>query len=45
VLGDQTDATAEKGEQLFDAASDQLVQLCEWLDAQTFEDLLPKERV
>jgi len=45
VLGDQTDATAEKGEQLFEAASDQLVRLCEWLDAQAFEDLLPKERV
>ncbi|QHS15870.1 creatininase family protein [Halopenitus persicus] len=43
VLGDQTDATAEKGEQLFEAATDQLVQLCEWLDDQPFEDLLPKE--
>jgi len=45
VFGDQTDATAEKGEQLFEAATDQLVQLCEWLDAQDFEDLLPKGRV
>jgi creatinine amidohydrolase len=45
VLGDQTDATAEKGEQLFEAATDQLVQLCEWLDDQPFEDLLPKKHV
>lgn len=45
VLGDQTDATAETGERLFEAATDQLVQLCEWLDAQAFEALLPKERV
>lgn len=39
VLGDQTDATAEKGEQLFDAATQQLVRLCQWLDAQPFEEL------
>ncbi|WP_096391520.1 creatininase family protein [Halopenitus persicus] len=45
VLGDQTDATAEKGERLFEAATDQLVQLCEWLDDQPFEDLLPKDHV
>jgi creatinine amidohydrolase len=45
VLGDQTDATAEKGAELFEAASDQLVNLCEWLDAQAFEDLLPEPRV
>jgi creatinine amidohydrolase len=45
VLGDQTDATAEKGEQLYEAATAQLVQLCEWLDAQDFQDLLPKDRV
>ena len=45
VLGDQTDATAEKGERLFEAASDQLVNLCEWLDAQAFEDLMPKDHV
>lgn len=31
VFGDQTDATAAKGNQLFDAASDQLVEFCEWL--------------
>jgi len=45
VLGDQTDATAEKGAELFDAATDQLVQLCEWLDEQAFADLLPSEHV
>lgn len=45
VLGDQTDATAEKGEQLFEAATDQLVQLADWLDEQPFEALMPKEHV
>jgi creatinine amidohydrolase len=45
VLGDQTDATAETGEALFEAATDQLVQLCEWLDEQRFEDLLPADHV
>ena len=45
VLGDQTDSTAEKGEQLFEAASEQLVQLCEWLVDQPFADLLPAEHV
>jgi len=42
VLGDQTDATAEKGQRLFEAASDQLVRLCEWLDEQAFGDLMPE---
>jgi creatinine amidohydrolase len=45
VLGDQTDATAEKGERLFEAATDQLCQLCDWLDDQPFEDLLPRAHV
>ena len=45
VLGDQTDATAEKGEQLFEAASDQLVQLCDWLAARDWETLKPKPHV
>ncbi|SDC55927.1 creatininase family protein [Natrinema hispanicum] len=45
VFGGQTDATAEKGAQLFEAASDQLVQLCEWLAEQPFEDLLPADHV
>jgi creatinine amidohydrolase len=45
VLGDQTDATAEKGERMFETATDQLVALCEWLDDQPLADLLPAEHV
>jgi creatinine amidohydrolase len=45
VLGDQTDATPEKGRRLFDAAAEQLVKLCEWLDDQPFEDLMPAPHV
>jgi creatinine amidohydrolase len=45
VLGDQTDATAEKGEKMFAAATDQLVDLCDWLAAQEFRDLMPKSHV
>ncbi|EMA29793.1 creatininase family protein [Haloarcula japonica] len=45
VLGDQTDATAEKGAEMFEAATEQLVRLCEWLDAQAFDDLLPEQHV
>ncbi|MFU1782186.1 creatininase family protein [Haloarcula japonica] len=45
VLGDQTDATAEKGAEMFEAATEQLVRLCEWLDAQAFDDLMPEPHV
>ncbi len=45
VLGDQTDATAEKGQRLFEAASDELVDLCEWLADQDIGELLPEEHV
>jgi len=45
VLGDQTDATAEKGAEMFEAATEQLCRLCEWLDDQPFEALLPKPHV
>ncbi len=45
VLGDQTDATAEKGARLFEAAADQLVELTEWLAAQEFADLMPRDHV
>jgi len=45
VLGDQTDATPEKGERLFEAASDQLAQLLEWIDGRRFEDLMTKPHV
>ncbi|MFB6281354.1 MAG: creatininase family protein [Haloferacaceae archaeon] len=45
VLGDQTDATAAKGERLFEAAAGQLAELCEWLAAQPFRDLMPESHV
>jgi len=45
VLGDQTDATPEAGKQLFEAATEQLCQLCDWLASQEFEALLPAEHV
>ena len=45
VLGDQTDATPEKGEKLFEAATDQLVQLLDWLDERTMADLMAKPHV
>ena len=45
VFGDQTDATPEKGRELFEAATEQLVHLLEWLDDQPFEDLMPDPRV
>ncbi|MFB6120165.1 MAG: creatininase family protein [Halobacteriaceae archaeon] len=45
VFGDQTDATPERGAQLFEAATDQLVALVEWLEAQPFDDLLPESPV
>ncbi len=45
VLGDQTDATPAKGEELFEAAVDQLVALLGWLDDQPFDQLMPKPHV
>ncbi|MFB6172680.1 MAG: creatininase family protein [Haloarculaceae archaeon] len=45
VFGDQTDATPEIGAELFEAATEQLVQLCEWLTDRPFADLLPEPRV
>ncbi len=45
VLGDQTDATPEKGERLFEAATDQLVQLCDWMADRDREELLPEPHV
>jgi len=45
VLGDQTDATREKGAELFEAACEQLVRLAEWLDEQAYEELMPREHV
>ncbi|WP_231187190.1 creatininase family protein [Haladaptatus sp. DYF46] len=45
VFGDQTDATPEKGAELFEAATDQLVQLLDWLDDARFSDLMAKPHV
>jgi creatinine amidohydrolase len=45
VFGDQTDATAEKGERLFEAASEQLVRLSDWLADRRFESLMSKPHV
>ncbi|WP_247000060.1 creatininase family protein [Halosolutus gelatinilyticus] len=45
VFGDQTDATPEIGERLFDAATEQLVSLLEWLDDRPIADLLPEPHV
>lgn len=45
VLGDQTEATAEKGERLFSAATDHLVRLCEWMAELDGEELVPKPHV
>ncbi|WP_311173642.1 creatininase family protein [Halobellus ordinarius] len=45
VFGDQTDATAEIGERLFEAATEQLVRLLEWLDDRPIEDLLAPAHV
>ncbi|WP_227131069.1 creatininase family protein [Halorubellus salinus] len=45
VFGDQTDATAEKGEELFEAATEELVALCDWLDDRAFDDLMAKPHV
>jgi len=45
VFGDQTDATPEIGEELFEAAAEQLVDLSEWLAVQEFETLMPKDHV
>ncbi|RQG90092.1 creatininase family protein [Natrarchaeobius halalkaliphilus] len=45
VFGDQTDATPEIGERLFEAAADQLVALIEWMDDQPFDDLMPRSRL
>jgi len=43
--GDPTDASAEKGEQLFRAATDQLVELAEWVETQPWAAIGPREHV
>ena len=45
AFGDPTDASAEKGRRLFEAAAGQLVELCEWLQEQPFDALVPREHV
>ncbi|GAB7091003.1 hypothetical protein JCM18237_12740 [Halorubrum luteum] len=45
AFGDPTDVTSEKGERLFEAAVDQLVELLQWLDDQPLERLLPEPHV
>jgi len=45
VLGDQTDATGETGERLFEAATEQLCELCEWLADRDRSTLMPPEHV
>lgn len=45
VLGDQTEASGEKGARAFETATDQLVSLCRWLDELPFEDLMPEPHV
>jgi len=45
AFGDPTDVTPGKAERLFEAATDQLVRLVEWLEARDREELLPKGRV
>ncbi|MEF8882634.1 MAG: creatininase family protein [Halapricum sp.] len=45
VLGDQTDATAEKGRKLFEAASEQLIRLSEWLADQPRDALMAEDHV
>lgn len=45
AFGDPTSASAEKGERLFEAATEQLVELVEWVERQPFSALMPPERV
>ena len=45
AFGDPTDASAEKGERLFEAATDQLVELAEWIETQPWEAIGPRDHV
>jgi creatinine amidohydrolase len=45
AFGDPTDASAEKGERLFEAACEQLIELCTWLGSQPWETLAPRAHV
>jgi creatinine amidohydrolase len=43
AVGDPTDGSREKGAELFDAASDELDALVDWLAERPFAELLPKD--
>ena len=45
AFGDPTDVTPEKGKRLFEAATDQLVELLQWLDDRPADALLPEPRI
>ena len=45
VFGDQTEVSAADGERLFEAATDQLGALCDWLAATPWERLAPKDHI
>jgi len=45
AFGDPTEASAAAGERLFEAATDQLVALCEWLATQPNDALGPRPHV
>ncbi len=45
AFGDPTDATPEKGERLFEAATDRLVELVEWIGARDRDALFPEPPV
>ena len=45
VFGDQTGATPEKGAELFEAATEQLVALADWISDRPLDELMPRPRV
>jgi creatinine amidohydrolase len=45
VFGDQTGATPEKGAELFEAATEQLVALADWIADRPLDELMPQPRV
>jgi creatinine amidohydrolase len=45
AFGDQTDAAAEKGRRLFEAATDQLCDLCDWLADRDWAELAAPPRM
>ena len=45
VFGDQTGATPEKGAELFEAATEQLVALADWIADRPLDDLVARPQV